>query len=115
MPLVLLPGLGFAPRSCWQASIHWSRVGGTAPSVSVSGQNHSAAQASMTRRSRWYAPFALVEGLLDLLAGDRLRVARIVAAPQLDVTPGLGLGDLKSPQRQSAIVTRPGARVRPVR
>ena len=48
------------PSSAWHASIHWSRVGGVAPPVSVSGQNQSAAQASMTRRSRWYAPFRLL-------------------------------------------------------
>ena len=53
MPLLFFRASGSRPRSCWHASIHWSSVGGTAPSVSVSGQNHSAAQASMTRRSRW--------------------------------------------------------------
>ena len=42
----------------------------------------------------------LAEGLLDLLAGDRLGVSRVVAAPQWDVAPGLGLGDLEAAQRE---------------
>ena len=42
----------------------------------------------------------LAERLLDLLAGDGLGVSWIVSAPQWDVAPGLGLGDLESPQRE---------------
>ena len=41
---------------------------------SVRGQNHSAAHASMTRRSRWYAPFRLPSVFSICLAGDGLRL-----------------------------------------
>ena len=99
MPLFFLRASGSRPRSCWHASIHWSRVGRDCaagvrerPEPQGCPGVHDPAQSLV-------GAVRLGEGLLDLLAGDGLRVARVVAAPERDVAPGLGLGDLEAAQR----------------